>query len=135
MPSTRTKPNPWKPIRDGEIYCAPACGRGCTHAEYAKAISESDGYAQHLGAGWKTRVFENLGWHWELISPSGRLTVSPHYREKKLESFTASIQMKNGPGFHANDKRPRAAISKVRAKVAQHADAMKALRILLERDA
>lgn len=53
----------WKPRRRGAIYCAPACGRGCTHNEYLAAVRDAKALAKELGEGWKVRVTENLGWH------------------------------------------------------------------------
>ena len=35
--------------------------------------------AQTLGPGWTTRVWENLGWHYAVRSPCGRLSVHPSF--------------------------------------------------------
>lgn len=63
----------WKPIRSGAIYCAPACGCGCTWAAYQKALRDGAALTKQLGKGWETRVWENLGWHFE--SRFGNLRV------------------------------------------------------------
>jgi len=53
----------WKPIRVGVAYCSPACGGGCTYAEYLAAIKKGDALAAKCGPGYTRRVHENLGWH------------------------------------------------------------------------
>lgn len=67
----------WKPQLRGDIYCSPACGRGCTKAEYDRAVKRADKLAKKLGPGWKPEVFENLGWFSMATSPCGRITVHP----------------------------------------------------------
>jgi hypothetical protein len=32
---------------------------------------------KELGAGWRLRVHEDLGWHWEVIDATGCLSVGP----------------------------------------------------------
>lgn len=66
----------WKAKRNGRFYCAPACGGRCTWAAYQKAKAESARVATLLGAGWKPRVDENLGWHWSVVDATGMLDVS-----------------------------------------------------------
>lgn len=67
----------WTPVRRGAIYCAPACGRGCTFAEYQHAVKSGKKLAATLGTGWTSSVSENLGWFYEATSPCGRMRVSP----------------------------------------------------------
>lgn len=66
----------WKPRRHGAIYCAPACGGKCTWEAYQAAKRNARGLARRMGKGWKTRVHENLGWHFNVISPCGRIKIS-----------------------------------------------------------
>ena len=56
--------NRWIPERNGEIYCSPACGRGCTFQEYELAMYNAGALCKLMGAGWSPRVWENLGWHY-----------------------------------------------------------------------
>lgn len=67
----------WEPVRRGGVYCSPACGNGCTWPEYQEATTAAEKLCGILGDGWKPRVWENLGWHYEAHSPDGRLKVSP----------------------------------------------------------
>jgi hypothetical protein len=61
----------WRPVRNGAVFCAPACGRGCTHAEYVHAISNAAVVAKTLGPGWKPHVWENLGWFYAVEHVTG----------------------------------------------------------------
>jgi hypothetical protein len=64
----------WTPKRQGNRYCAPACGRGCTIGEFRRAERQALKMAARLslvqtdvkGGRWKIRVHENLGWHWSV---------------------------------------------------------------------
>lgn len=66
----------WKPVRRDHIYCAPACGGGCTYAKYKAAVKAVNALKKRLGKGWKGRVHENLGWFYNVVSPCGRVKVS-----------------------------------------------------------
>jgi hypothetical protein len=77
MKMKKAKPLSWKPVRKGKYYCAPACGRACTHAEYLKARHAARDLCKLLGPAWRPRVWENLGWHYQVgllnmtVAPSG----------------------------------------------------------------
>lgn len=68
----------WKAVRKGGTYCAPACGRGCTHDEYVKALQKGKNALKLLKnkEGWKVRVWENLGWHVSLEKGGMSLHIS-----------------------------------------------------------
>lgn len=72
---TSVKKLSWDPVRRGDVYCAPACGRRCTIQEYEAAVASGAALAKRLGRGWTSRVWENLGWHCNAVSPCGRLKV------------------------------------------------------------
>jgi hypothetical protein len=121
-PKTKMKkqkyPN-WKPQRRGNIYCAPACGGGCTWAAYQAAQSNARKLAKRMGKGWKTRVHENLGWHYNVISPCGRIKISG----KELESYTAFLGDKKekccGGTWAESGRTPEEAMANV-IKAAKH---------------
>lgn len=75
MTKRKRKKLSWKPVRRGDVYCAPACGRGCKLEEYDRAVAGAEALAKDLGRGWKVRVWENLGWFFEVSR--GGLRVSP----------------------------------------------------------
>lgn len=73
----------WTPRRRGEVYCAPACGRGCTWSEYERALEKAQQLADSLGPNWQPKVWENLGWHYKARIPH----VAVH--QNGTNSFTA----------------------------------------------
>lgn len=59
----------WTPRRRGPIYCAPACGGGCTWAAYQNAVKRArEVVAMMKTGGWQDVVHENLGWHWRIVN-------------------------------------------------------------------
>ena len=84
----------WDPISDGPTYCAPACGSRCTRAAYDRAEACAGLLARTLGPGWIPRVWENLGWHYSVRSPCGRLMVHP----SSVDGFTAFLGPVGGIG-------------------------------------
>jgi len=72
----KQRPLSWTPKANGDRYCAPACGRGCTKTEYDNAVVNADALVKRLkGTGWRPVIFENMGWHWRAIS--GPVQVYP----------------------------------------------------------
>jgi len=69
----------WKAKRNGDIYCAPACGGGCTYAAFKLATKRAELLCKRLGPEWQPDVSENLGWHYAVKSPCGRVRVSEHW--------------------------------------------------------
>jgi hypothetical protein len=51
-------------------FCGSGCGGKCRRAAYDRACREATELAAKLGAGWKGRVWENLGWHYEAVKGS-----------------------------------------------------------------
>ena len=69
MLQKKQKNDRWTPIRNGKIYCSPACGRGCTWAEHEHAVAEGKKLVGRLkGKGWHAVIHENLGWHYKAVS-------------------------------------------------------------------
>lgn len=93
----KDKPLSWKPVRKGLIYCAPACGSGCTRAEFDKATLSSAALAKRMGPRWKPEVWENLGWHWAVRSPCGRMKVHP-VEWRGSVTYTAYLGEAGEPG-------------------------------------
>ena len=44
----------WEPIRIGDTYCSPACGRGCKWSAYQTCVRKANALAKRLGSNWKT---------------------------------------------------------------------------------
>jgi hypothetical protein len=107
----------WEPVETGHIYCAPACGGGCTMAAFKRATTGADALAKHIGPGWTPRVWENLGWHYSAISPCGRWKVHPFIYKGKVEGYTAFLGEVGGGGIWTGQGgTPQEAIAKTRAK-------------------
>lgn len=82
----------WKAVVRGKIFCAPACGGGCTLAEFNARCRLGRQLIKRLGKGWAYEVKENLGWHLDVISPCRRIRVSPHIgQKKKIASYMACL--------------------------------------------
>src|SRR5579872_5750076 len=81
----------WKAVRKGKLYCAPACGRGCTYLEYMTATNIAHAMVDRLGKGWKIKVFENMGWHTGIVSPCRRIYVSADFFYGALGGYTAYL--------------------------------------------
>ncbi len=66
----------WIAVLKGKIYCSPACGYNCKHADFETATQEGQQLAKKLGPDWTPRIWENMGWHYQAISPDQRCHVS-----------------------------------------------------------
>lgn len=66
-----------KLIQSEEIVCAERCGRNCTRAEYLAVAAQAEQAEKEAGEGWEARVWDNLGWHWQLEALDGLVQVIP----------------------------------------------------------
>lgn len=75
------KTKSWEPKRRGIFYGSSACcgARYCKWADYVRAKRRAARLARHMGKGWTARVHENLGWHYNVFSPCGRICLSEHW--------------------------------------------------------
>ncbi len=68
-------------MKEGGVYCSPACGNDCTYEAFDRANRMAKELAKSLtaktGRQWHPNVWENLGWHWSAVCEGSRLTVSP----------------------------------------------------------
>lgn len=124
-------PLSWTARRRGGKRCAPACGRGCTQAEYERAKAFADRIAKRLGKGWRGEVWENMGWHSK--AAKGKLDVSGTRYPDGSEYYLASA---DDYGVLGRGNTPRRAllglvgglnsrIEQARATLADHADLIK----------
>lgn len=87
----------WKPRLRGDVYCAPACGGGCTKKEHEQAQKRGRKLAKRLstkkvGLGkWTVQVWENLGWHFKAVSPCGRVKVTENRYQGKVTGYAAYL--------------------------------------------
>lgn len=95
----------WEPVRHATVYCAPACGGGCTLEAHDEAVKKAAALAKKLGPAWKPHVWENLGWHYSAIC--GSSSVSP----LSDKMYWASVNC--GRQFQGENKDPRKAVAEV----------------------
>ena len=116
MPATAKKELSWEPVLHGPFYCSLACGGKCTRKANVAAVRGAAAMVRRMGPGWTPRVWENLGWHYEVISPCGRIKVIvTHHLAKNAKTYTAYLGEKGEPGGRWVDtsRTPEGAIKKV----------------------
>lgn len=102
----------WTPVRDGDVFCAPACGHKCTLADFERATVGAAALVAELGEGWQPRVWENDGWNFSAEKGSAKVDYS------EIEGcFTASIDagvfQQRHEQFRGKGSSPRAAMKAV----------------------
>lgn len=81
-------PLSWTPVKQGAIYCSPACGASCKLAEYDRVKTLARTVAKKMGKGWEISLHENMGWFGSVKSPDGLWTIhvpdryQPRYEAK-----------------------------------------------------
>ncbi len=85
----------WIPLKEGDIFCSPACGLGCTRVNYEDAIVAGYELACRLGDGWSPRVWENGRWNYQACK--GTLTISPTKTGWKALTTTRPQFSSSGP--------------------------------------
>jgi len=113
-----TEDSKWTPRRGRDrgldLYCSPRCGGGCTWAAYKAAHRDGDQLARRLGAGWSVVVWENLGWHYQAVSPCGRFKVSCDpgngYRGSTFTAFLGDADGHSGGRWAQTADSPEEAI-------------------------
>ncbi len=78
----------WVPVHQGDTYCSPGCGVGCTWASYVEARDKATRLAAEMGPDWKPRVWENLGWYWSAVGPEAHVEISPSPR---MDMWSCSV--------------------------------------------
>ena len=105
---SKVKALSWTPKRNGAIYCAPACGRGCTHAEFLNAARAAKLMAEELGPDWEPHVWENLGWYYAAQHKAAEAKVYGSRSQLYWADFHFA-----GHQFHADGPTPAAAVEAV----------------------
>jgi len=107
----------WTPVRRGPIFCSPACGAGCTKAEYDLKNSCGAKIAGRLGPGWKAVVHEDGGWNLSVNSLCGRIHIVVNFHQKRRDriagysAFLNSADKQPGGRWVGHGKTPQAAIA------------------------
>ena len=121
-------PLSWDPVAHGKVYCAPACGAGCTKAAFNAATRAGKALAKRLGKGWKATVWENMGWHYAAISECGRWKVHPSLHRGKVVGYMAFLGSPgHGGRWVEHGKTPQSAIKNTRKVARLEANGIQAL--------
>lgn len=54
----------WTPVLNGDLFCSPLCGCGCTKEEYDLVCEKATVLAARMGYRWEVEVWENMGWNY-----------------------------------------------------------------------
>lgn len=117
----------WKPRRyfkeEKLRYCSPACGAHCTKVDFDFATEQAHRLAVKIGKGWKVRVWENLGWHYQIYKGVCDIHPQKLYRQNykgksarwKVIGYTAYFNSK--PQIIGEGKTALEALGRVLNKV------------------
>jgi hypothetical protein len=83
-----------------------------TKAKWAAAHRGAARLAKRMGRGWTGELWENLGWHYLVRSPCGRITIHPHIYKGRNDGYSAFLNRKGETGgiWAVGGKTPRAAV-------------------------
>jgi hypothetical protein len=105
----------WDPVERGSIYCAPACGSGCTREEFERVTRAAVELCAELGPGWEPRVWENMRWHGEVYFGGVHVSLPKDYDRDRYTAYLGARGESSGfSGVEwCSDKDPRIAIRKM----------------------
>ena len=96
----------WEAVRNGDTYCAPACGAGCTWKEFqrvtklAKALAEKCN--KEVGGEWETNIHENLGWFYSVTLKEGNITIYERQGQYSIGSHRGGTPSLVYLGLHSD---------------------------------
>lgn len=114
----------WTPIRDGDVFCAPACGHKCKLVDFKRATASAAELVAVLGEGWQPRVWENGGWYFSAVKGAATVDYSEnggHF----AASIDAGLFRNRHEQFRADGSSPRAAMEAALAEVEHKIAALK----------
>jgi hypothetical protein len=122
----------WIPVRNGDIYCSPACGAGCKLAAFEQATSKAKYLIGILGDEWESIVWENFGWHCRAVKKDGKKAkciVEIHLVGN--EKWIASVRGLNAnaaiPQFMVYGENPLRVLEKLQENIDRHIQDMLAV--------
>ena len=100
----------WTPVHNGKYYCSPGCGgsKYCKLTWYKQAQAKAKKLANML-PGFKTHLFENLGWYW--YASNKKISIRPAHYDPQAKKWGSSFYaFYANLGFLAEGKTPKAAL-------------------------
>lgn len=89
----------WTPRHlPGGVYCSPACGNGCTIAEFNNAERDAASLCARMGDGWEPVIWENLGWHYMAAKGLFKITPPTGSRDAYIAWFQGSGSARHDTG-------------------------------------
>ena len=87
---------------------------GNTREKFIQARKDGLALARRLGDGWNAEVWENLGWHYMVRSPCGRIQLHASVYDGKVYGYNAYLHRKGETGgiWSESGKTPQDAIRK-----------------------
>jgi hypothetical protein len=122
----------WKPVRRGDIYCAPACGCGCTYQAYLRAVAAAKKLAKEL-PGFKPHVWENVGWHYSVVAHGGRVSVYNNFGSYNVLASLVNPHAGDPEWGNVTARSAKKAIQKLRANLCREISKMQLMLQRLER--
>lgn len=118
----RRKP---RSLANGTIYCSPACGFNCTRKAFDDATISARLLCETMGKGWKPRVWENCGWHYEVSN--GNVHIHADIRQmgngvQKLAGYSCFFNTAIQAVTHSRS--PKMALRKAVDQIAEWTDQM-----------
>lgn len=101
----------WTPQLLGDVFCSPLCGFKCKKADFDRATEQANNLVGQLGTGWRARVWENCGWHFDV--KKGDATVSLQRDGLYEANILLSFDNVNQQRISEQREDPRAAVEAV----------------------
>jgi hypothetical protein len=115
----------WTPVRNGEIYCSPACGCNCTQAEFELATMQAERLCARMNnmkggfKDWVPYVWENMGWHFQIrrevfqhphaVHERNQCEMTSHGEEGQIKRYSCMVAI-NGRAFSTMADTPERAL-------------------------
>lgn len=109
----------WEPKRRGDIYCAPACGAGCTHQAYLQAVKDAEVMASKA-KGFSPLVTENMGWYARAEALKRHIIISGYPGDYLVIASTRHPHAGNMTWGTATGKTPQKAVDTLKRKLRRH---------------
>lgn len=111
----------WTPVlRADGTYCSPGCGARCTKDAHDEARRNAALLVSAMGPGWKPRVWENLGWHFEARLDSSEVECHVMPPNRNRDRYTCFLN--TNPQFVVMAGTPNEAVAEALRMLSNHVD-------------